>query len=436
MWFWALFAPHPPVVVPQVGGARCSDAERTLLGFESLQNRIRPLPVDQILLLSPHFGHRAGLLLDGSQRFEGNLASFGAPSVSLSLEGAPDEARSIAHHLESVVPVSLGGGEIASLDHGSLVPLVMLPSLRTSQPRLVVANPVGLSPQEAYASGKRLRTLPGGSRWGLLASGDLSHCLAEEGPYGFRPEGLVFEEAAESALRLRSPEPLFALSPRTIEGAGHCGLNSLLLFLGLTGSLDVSLHSHEWPFGVGYLTASALMGSPMALLARRSIEAFLEEGRPLDPDEARAEFPLAELWDGPSASFVSLKDGEGRLRGCMGTVEPQEPSLGEEIISNAVTACCRDPRFPPLVASELPSLRLSVDVLSPSEPISDRSDLDPRRWGIIVQWQGRRGLLLPDLEGVDTVDDQIDIARRKAAIPPEAPLSISRFGVRRFTEAP
>lgn len=434
MWAWALFTPHPPVVVPQVGGSHRRSAEKTLLGFECLQKRLEPLPVDWILLLSPHFRYAEGLLVDGSRHFEGSLASFGAPSVALSLQGSSEESRRVARHLESTADVFFREGTLSPLDHGSLVPLAMLPSLLLSRPNFVVANPVGLSPEEAYASGKRLRTLPGKGRWGLVASGDLSHCLLEEGPYGFRPEGILFEEASEKALRLASPDPLFSLSLKTVRGAGHCGLNSLLFFLGLTGSLEVSLHSHEWPFGVGYLTASVVPGPYPTLLARRSIESFLETGDLLSPSEAEAEFPFSELWEAPAASFVSIKDKEGHLRGCMGTLEPQEGSLGGEIIANAVTASCRDPRFPPMRRSELPGVHLSVDVLSPSEPVFDRSDLDPQRWGVIVQWQERRGVLLPGLEGVETVDDQIDIARKKAAIPLEAPFAVRRFTVRRFFE--
>jgi AMMECR1 domain-containing protein len=110
--------------------------------------------------------------------------------------------------------------------------------------------------------------------------------------------------------------------------------------------------------------------------------------------------------------------------------------LGEEIIANTLSAAFRDPRFKPVSREELASLRFSVDILSPSEPVVDRKDLDPHRWGIIVEDGARRGVLLPDLDGIDEVDQQIDIACRKAGIPEGRSLTISRFRVARFQEEP
>ncbi len=435
MWVWAAFVPHPPVVVPQVGGARRHGAEKTLLGFELLRQRLEPQTVDHLLLFSPHFRYAEALVVDGSDLFEGDLASFGAPSISVRLSGAPEEARRLADHVGLTMEPFLSASRICPLDHGTVVPLTMLASLLHAGQKAIVANAVGLTPREAFALGRRLRSFGGEGRWGLLASGDLSHCLAHDGPYGFRPEGPLFEKAVEEAASRSSPEPLFALSSKVVSHAGHCGLNSFLILLGLAGSLPLSLHSHEWPFGVGYLTASVLFGYPETLLARRAVEHFLETSHQLPPGEARKEIPHPSFWSETAACFVSIKSRSGDLRGCMGTVEPASDTLGEEILSNAVMAACHDPRFNPLSAGELPSMRFSVDILSKPEPITDLSLLDPRCWGVIVESRGRRGVLLPDLEGVDTVEAQIDIARRKAGISKEMPLSLHRFRVDRFNEA-
>ncbi len=159
--------------------------------------------------------------------------------------------------------------------------------------------------------------------------------------------------------------------------------------------------------------------------ARRCVEAFVG-GRPAPPP------PGGALYDGPAACFCSLKK-HGELRGCIGTLTPSESSLGREIARNAYAAAFHDPRFPPVGAAELDALTYSVDVLSPSEPCTP-ADLEPRTWGVLVSAGARRGVLLPDLAGVDTVERQLAIALRKAAIGPGEPYRVERFAVSRYGE--
>ncbi|MDI6874622.1 AmmeMemoRadiSam system protein A [Candidatus Solincola sp.] len=167
--------------------------------------------------------------------------------------------------------------------------------------------------------------------------------------------------------------------------------------------------------------------SPHVSLARAAIEKWVRERKILDPGPRER---LPEELRERAGAFVSLKKG-GELRGCIGTFQPTRDNLAEEIVSNAISAATRDPRFPPVSPDELPDLDISVDVLSEPEPVEDISQLDPRRYGVIVQSGGRLGLLLPDLEGVDTVEEQLDIARRKAGIGGHEPIHIYRFTVRR-----
>ena len=159
--------------------------------------------------------------------------------------------------------------------------------------------------------------------------------------------------------------------------------------------------------------------------ARRCVEALVG-GRPAPPPPGDA------LYEGPAACFCSLKR-HGELRGCIGTLTPAEPSLGHEIARNAYAAAFHDPRFPAVGAGELGELTYSVDVLRPSEPCT-RADLEPRVWGVLVSAGGRRGVLLPDLAGVDTVERQLAIALHKAGIDPDEPYTIERFAVSRFGE--
>jgi len=120
------------------------------------------------------------------------------------------------------------------------------------------------------------------------------------------------------------------------------------------------------------------------------------------------------------------------LRGCIGTFEPQRKNIAEEIIANAISSATRDPRFPPIAPSELKDLEYSVDVLTTPVPVESKDQLDPRKYGVIVECGMRKGLLLPDLEGVDTVDYQIDICRQKAGIAPDEPVKLYRFEVKRY----
>ena len=166
-------------------------------------------------------------------------------------------------------------------------------------------------------------------------------------------------------------------------------------------------------------------------LARRTIETFVREGRVLEVPFAADDSLLGQR----AACFVSIKTDEGDLRGCIGTVEPTKATLAEELIHNAISAATRDPRFLPVAASELPHLRYSVDVLSPPEP-TRFEDLNPKTYGLIIEdGRGRRGLLLPDLEGVETAAQQLQITARKAGISSGAgDVKLYRFRVRRYGE--
>jgi len=166
--------------------------------------------------------------------------------------------------------------------------------------------------------------------------------------------------------------------------------------------------------------------SPLVILARNAIVAFVAEGRVL---ELPADIP--EMLREPSAAFVSLKK-RGDLRGCIGTIEPVCPSLAEEIVRNAIAAATQDPRFLPVRPNELGELSISVDVLSPPEQVSSLDDFDPRRYGMVLRAGGRRGLLLPDLEGVDNPEEQYRIVCRKAGIAPGEPVDLYRFVVIRY----
>lgn len=165
---------------------------------------------------------------------------------------------------------------------------------------------------------------------------------------------------------------------------------------------------------------------PLVKLARDAIETYVRDRRIISPPSE-----LTDEMKERAGAFVSIKK-HGQLRGCIGTFLPTKSNLAEEIIRNAIAAATEDPRFPPVREEELEDLQVSVDVLSQPEPVNDLSELDPKKYGVIVVKGPRKGLLLPDLEGVDTVEEQLRIAKLKAGILPEEDCEIYRFTVRRY----
>jgi len=164
---------------------------------------------------------------------------------------------------------------------------------------------------------------------------------------------------------------------------------------------------------------------PLAKLAKDTVESYVREGK--TPQLKRLTPEMQEK----AGVFVSIHKLDD-LRGCIGTFEPVQKNIAEEIIANAISSATRDPRFPPIAPEELKDLNYSVDVLTTPESVESKDQLDPKKYGVIVEAGWRRGLLLPDLEGVDSVDYQIDICRQKAGIAPDEPVKLYRFQVKRY----
>jgi AmmeMemoRadiSam system protein A len=164
---------------------------------------------------------------------------------------------------------------------------------------------------------------------------------------------------------------------------------------------------------------------PIVELARKAVDRYVRNGKKFRPRKLTAAMKRR------AGVFVSIKK-RGELRGCIGTFLPTRPSVAEEIVENAISSATQDPRFMPVEASELDDLEYSVDVLSEPEAVRSIDQLDPRKYGVIVECGFRRGLLLPDLSGVDSVEEQIEICRAKAGISAEEPIRLYRFRVERF----
>ncbi len=455
-----IIAPHPPIMVREVGGP---DADVTAASVEALTaiaallDRYRP---ETLIVMSPHAPTLFDeFLADDSEWLEGSLAGYGAPEVRVNARGDVDLARAIVAEADSAgLPVRLRAGDrrlkAGELDQGAVVPLRFLdPDSRAAVVELSITT-LSLVRHREFGRAIRRAAARVGRRVAFVASGDCSHRLTRGAPAGWSPRGAEFDRAVVEAVGADHYDALEHLDPELIEAAGECGLRSFVTlggFLEGTGA-ETRVLAYEGPWGVGYLTAVAALPARLeqldaeavapvspagttaegqadnftdpVTLARKTIETFVREGRMLHP--GRVSGLLAER----HGAFVSLHR-RGELRGCIGTIRPTTTSLAEEIVRNAIEAATADPRFAPVAPDELADLEISVDVLHEPEPAMV-DELDPRSWGVIVSAGHRRGLLLPDLEGVDTVEQQVAIARRKAGIPAWEPVTIERFAVDRY----
>ena len=410
----AFAVPHPPLIIPAVGNGRERDVQDTIDAYGEAGRRIAGLAPETLVISTPHsVMYRDYIHISPGSRAHGSFAQFGAPEAAYGCDYDVGFVDALCAAADAAgIPAGTEGERDPLLDHATMVPLHFIwkawPDDRP-RPRVVRMGLSGLSPAVHYRLGQCVQAVAGelGRRTVYVASGDLSHRLTADGPYGFAPDGPKFDEAMGDIFRTGDFLALLTMDPGLAERAAECGLRSFL-------EQYEDAHVREM---AGRKAAEDLF----VRLARLSLETYVRDGRRIDPGNPHDMASLGEalpagLLDGRAGCFVSLKVG-GELRGCMGTILPTRSSLAEEICANAVSAGTRDPRFPAVRSSELSELVYDVDVLTVPEPISSPDELDVRRYGVIVSTaDGRRGLLLPDLDGVDSVEQQVGIAARKGGI--------------------
>ena len=255
MWIWACVVPHPPIVVPEVGKGREKEAKPTLEGFLKLGKLLKK--PEALVLLSPHAPFVPGkMLLVIAKSYKGSLEIFDAPSVFSEAPGLYEDALFLETLLEKErIPLKTLFCSEGLLDHGSMVPLYYLMQSWSSLPPLLVINPAGLSPVQAYDLGMALSDFLPSMKWGLVASGDLSHGVTPSAPGKYHPWGERFDGLVVECLEGGNPLPLKNLSPEERRDAQECGLASVLCALGLVKDRPFQILSYEAPFGVGYCVA-------------------------------------------------------------------------------------------------------------------------------------------------------------------------------------
>lgn len=459
---YAALAPHPPLLIPDVGGSRLNEVSPTVEGMKRLAKEVAKTSPDCLVFLTPHgnvFGDCISVL--GERQLYGDLSSFGSRFKTRAANDLALLQKIAQGCLDKDIALVILDRDIADnnhlnpdLDHGILVPYYYLIEAGLNDIPILAISIGFLSELELYQFGRTIQeaAYQAGRRAAIIASGDMSHRLKDEGPYDFHPDGPVFDKAIEGLLAKADFNGLFQLNDKLRTNAGECGFRSILIMAGCLDGLDVEpqVFSYEGPFGVGYLTAG--------FKPRGNVPSLLEQmedskRKQLNEEKEQASLPVKwarlvlekylkdktvpklppewkELKNYQAGAFVSLKKN-GQLRGCIGTIQPVYENLAEEIAANAISAGTRDPRFMPVSETEMDSLSYSVDVLGEAE-VCRREDLDPKRYGVIVTSGQKRGLLLPDLEGVDTVEQQLTIALQKAGIKANEPYAIERFEVKRF----
>jgi AmmeMemoRadiSam system protein A/AmmeMemoRadiSam system protein B len=434
-------APHPPIMVPEVGRESIAGVAGSIDAMSELTKRLIESGAESVILISPHAPLEADSFVayEGPQ-VSGDFSHFNAPgtyfttTIDDELLAAIKEAAASENYEVTRLPEH-------ELDHGTAVPIYFL--LRNGwSGKVVTLGYSFLSNDDHLRFGSCIRKAVDqvGRRVAFIASGDLSHRLKPQAPAGYNPNAHEFDDEVVDALRSNEPQRIVDIDFNVRKMAGECGFRSMLVAIGASSELPLSCEvlSYEAPFGVGYLVAqltnqsvSATEEISPAALAREAVETFVRAGEILL--SPRAEGLLVVR----APCFVSLKTLNGELRGCIGTIEAARETLAQEIIANAISAATNDPRFQPVRPEELSNLRYSVDVLFPPEE-TVLEDLDPSMYGVIVEDEigARRGLLLPDIPGIDSSEQQVEIAARKAGIRRGEPVRLYRFKVERYRENP
>ncbi|NLG10257.1 MAG: AmmeMemoRadiSam system protein A [Coriobacteriaceae bacterium] len=486
---YAFVVPHPPILITGIGKGEEHCAQSTLDAYHDVARAIAELSPQTIVIATPHGRiFRDSFHITAGTSAKGDFRDFRHSGNRLQIDLDSEFAEALVKQAASrTIPCECSHDLNDRLDHGCMVPLHFITQYLRSPFTLLRVSISLLDELQHYHFGECITQVAEQLKRTVvfIASGDLSHRLKEDGPYGFNSAGPLFDAQVTAALSESDFMRLMRFDADFREDAGECGLNSCIMMAGALDGRAVRsrLHSYEGPWGVGYAVASfePLGEDPerrFAVIRERQlglINLFNNTKTPERQQEASRSLPvqlafaalrdylhhdstpspdtpyvsqlldsirddsfhpqlqqLAELSQHRAGVFVSFKIN-GELRGCIGTIEHTSNSIVDEILQNTVSAAANDPRFPAITEDEIAALECSVDILGEAEPIDSQLELDPKRYGVIVTHGLRRGLLLPDLEGVDTPELQVAIALQKAGIRADKPYRLQRFEVTRYT---
>lgn len=458
--------PHPPIIIPDIGKGEEKNIENTITSCNAIGKEISSLKPETIIIITPHGTmFRDAVAISDEDTISGDFGKFRAMNVkmTLPLDTEFNEKLNINCHAEGI-PVGLVDSSLLSqynqrftLDHGAMVPLYFVNKYYTDY-KLVHITYSMIGDVNLYKFGMEIKKTAEelNRKCVIIASGDLSHALKDEGPYSYSPYGEKFDNSILDDLARGDVLSIFNMNKKLTEESLQCGLNSIYVMLGTLNNSKFSgeLLSYEGPFGVGYGVMNIKETNDSCDTLKEILEE--KEKRYKEKLTSRNEYttlarqnlihyfkynsPITNLENVPKSLlqskhgvFVSLKKF-GALRGCIGTILPVYNSVAEEIINNSISAAMNDPRFPKVTEDELYDIDISVDILS--TPVkATKEELNPKKYGVIVSKGYKRGLLLPDLEGVDSVEKQLQIACNKGDIDYyDDDYEIEKFEVTRYSE--
>ena len=452
----AFMVPHPPMIVPEIGRGSEEQIAETTRAYERVAEEIAALKPETIVITSPHSVMYSDYFhISPGKRARGSFADFRAGQVKFNEEYDEELVDQIClRAVEEHFPAGTLGERDAKLDHGTMVPLWFIRQ-KYDGFRIVRIGLSGLPLTDHYRLGMMIKEAAEAvnRKVVFVASGDLSHKLQTYGPYGFAPEGPEYDKRIMDVCGRAAFGELLSFDETFCDKAAECGHRSFVIMAGAFDGVSVKAEtlSHQDVTGVGYgictfypegedkercfldrflaeaeqrLTEQADKSDDYVRLARKSLESYVKSRKTISVPGGLPE----EMLKTRAGAFVSIHK-HGKLRGCIGTIAPTADNVAQEIIRNAISAATKDPRFDPITEDELKWLEINVDVLGKPEKISSIDELDVKRYGVIVSSGYKRGLLLPDLDGVDTPEEQVAIAMKKGGIRESDHYTLERFEV-------
>ena len=452
----AYMVPHPPLIIPEVGRGGEAQIEETKIAYERVAEEIAELEPETIIISSPHATMYSDYFhISPGYSATGSFSRFGADKVKFIEEYDTALVSEIEKRAKKIsFPAGTLGEVDRDLDHGTMVPLFFIRK-RYKGGKIVRVGLSGLPLTDHYRMGQIIKDSVNatGKRVVYVASGDLSHKLQDYGPYGYAAEGPVYDQKVMDVCQRGAFGELLEFDEDFCDKAAECGHRSFVIMAGALDGVKVRANrlSHQDITGVGYGICTFTPGDEddsrrfldifyrekereikekrqnsdaYVQLAYKSVYSYVLEKKVLPVPSDIPE----EMLEIRAGAFVSIHE-HGRLRGCIGTIGPTCENVAEEIIQNAISASTKDPRFNAITANELEFLEINVDVLGEPENISSMDELDVKRYGVIVSSGRKRGLLLPDLDGVDSVEQQVAIAMQKGGITEDDEVHLQRFEV-------
>ena len=439
----AFMVPHPPLIIPSVGKGSEKQVAKTIDSYKKIAKEIQILKPDTIIVISPHSTcYRDYIHISPGKTAKGNFKDFNS-NEEINVEYDTELREKIIEIAkQNNFPAGVEGEKNKMLDHGTMVPLYYI-NEEYNKYKCIRIGVSDLPLKDHYRFGilikKAIESI--NRNVVIVASGDLSHKLKEYGPYGYIKEGPIYDEMIMNTIAKADFKELINYDKEFLEKVAVCGHQSFSIMAGTLDKKDVkvNVYSHEDITGVGYGIASLYpikedykrcfleSNDPYVKLAKETINTYINEKRIIEIPKNTPQ----ELLENKKGVFVTIYEF-GELRGCIGTFMPTKSSIAKEIIDNAILSATEDYRFNPIEKNELNNLEIKVDVLNTPEKINNKDELDPKKYGIIITQYNKRGLLLPDIEGVDTIEKQISIAKQKGNIVGDN-YEIERFTVERHT---